>query len=535
MVSADVEFGSFTDVGPWVLEPDTLVWRQGLAAIRADVHASLPRLTRVRKLPPGQRIGTTIRHLGGAMLLWFIKEKRKDTPEKLAGISRRLRVAAEHLGPTYIKLGQIISSGEGIFPAELVAEFKKCRDQVPPEPWPVVQRVLTEELGRPLHEVFASIDEQPLAAASIAQVHRAVLLDGTEVVVKVQRPAVSERVHRDLAVMAWVAPHLTGRIPVAALANPPALVELFAETIVEELDFRLEAENMLDIASTYAALDQRDFVIPRPHPTLVTRRMLVMERLSGFNFGDVEGMHAAGIDTEAIVRSGMIGFLEGAMMHGIFHGDLHGGNLFVLPSGRIALLDFGITARLSETKRLALLSLIVAATNADIAAQVAAMKDLGAFPDTVDIDYVIAQLGLDRPPIDPTKLTADELVNELQQSIKTLLSLGARLPKELMLFVKNMVFLDGSIATLAPDLDLFGEIEAIALMFATKHGEKIMSQLGLEQSMDWQPDLSSVKAGFGLDDSVDHLTHRDLQARRAEVQKKFEGRGGERRRRRAKH
>ena len=164
--------------------------------------------------------------------------------------------------------------------------------------------------------------------------HAATLRDGTPVVVKVQRPTVSTRVRQDLAVMAWLAPHLVGRIPVAALANPPALVELFAETIVEELDFRLEAENMLDVAATFAALDQRDFVVPRPHPTLVTRRMLVMERLDGFHFGDVEGMRAAGIDTEAVVRAGMIGFLEGALFYGIFHGDLHGGNLFVLPVGQ---------------------------------------------------------------------------------------------------------------------------------------------------------------------------------------------------------
>ena len=264
-------------------------------------------------------------------------------------------MVAERLGPTYIKLGQIIASGDGVFPPELVAEFKWCRDQVTPEPWPVVERVLTEELGGPLSTVFASVEHTPLAAASIAQVHAATLRDGTPVVVKVQRPSVSARVRQDLAVMAWLAPHLVGRIPVAALANPPALVELFAETIVEELDFRLEAENMLDVAMTFAALDQRDFVVPRPHPTLVTRRMLVMERLDGFHFGDVEGMQAAGIDTEAVVRAGMIGFLEGALFYGIFHGDLHGGNLFVLPSGKTALLDFGITGRLTEAKRLALL------------------------------------------------------------------------------------------------------------------------------------------------------------------------------------
>jgi ubiquinone biosynthesis protein len=530
VASADTEFGVFTDNGPWVLDPENLAWNHGLTGIRDELHASLPELIRSRKIPPGARVGTTVRHLGGALGLWYLTERRRGGSAKTAGISRRLRIAAEQLGPTYIKLGQIVASGDGIFPAELVAEFKWCRDRVPPEPWPVIEEVLSEELGRPLSEVFASIDHVPLAAASIAQVHPARLIDGTEVVIKVQRPSVARRVRQDLAVMAWLAPHLVGRIPIAALANPPALVELFAETIVEELDFRLEAENMLDVAATFAKLGQRDFVVPRPHPTLVTRRMLVMERLSGFNFSDVEGMRAAEIDTDAVVRSGMIGFLEGALMHGIFHGDLHAGNLFILPSGKIALLDFGITARLSESKRIALLSLIVGASNGHIPSQVAALRDLGALPPHTDVDTVIAQLGLDRPPLDPTTLTADELVEELQRSIKTLLALGARMPKELMLFVKNLVFLDGAIATLAPDLDLFGEIEIISLMFAQKHGERIMEQLGLKHQEDWKPDLSSMKAGLGLDDSTEHLTHRELQARRAQVREKFDGRGSGRRR-----
>ena len=523
--SPDTAFGVFTDHGPWVVDPDTLAWHRGLAAVRTRLGATLPHLTRPRTLPPGRRLGTTVWHLGGALGLWYLKERRRGGEASIAGLSHRLRVAAEKLGPTYIKLGQIIASGDGIFPPELVAEFKWCRDQVPAEPWSVVERVLTEELGGPISSVFASVGRAPLAAASIAQVHPATLRDGTPVVIKVQRPSVADRVRRDLAVMAWLAPHLVGRIPVAALANPPALVELFAQTIMEELDFRLEAENMLDIAMTFAALEQRDFVVPRPHPTLVTRRMLVMERLDGFNFGDVDGMRAAGIDTEAVVRAGMIGFLEGCMMHGIFHGDLHGGNLFVLPAGKIALLDFGITARLTEAKRLALLSLLVGASNGDIPSQVAALRDLGAFPDDVDVQHVIDILGLDRPPVDPTTLTPDELVAEMQRSIKTLLGLGARLPKELMLFVKNMMFLDGAIATLAPDLDLFAEVEAIALMFAAKHGERIMSQLGLQHQADWEPDMAGFKAGFGLDDSTESLTYRDIQARRATVREKFEERG----------
>ena len=217
-------------------------------------------------------------------------ERRKGEHVSRAGISRRLRVAATDLGPTYIKLGQIISSGEGLFPDELVSEFKLCRDQVPAESFDRVRAVVEDDLGCPLEDVFAAFDRAPLAAASIAQVHAATLRTGERVVVKVQRPQVAQLVRQDLAAMAWLAPHLVGRIPIAALANPPALVELFAETIIEELDFRLEAENMLDIARVLAELGQRGYVVPRPHPTLVTRRVLVMERLSGFKFDDVAGM-----------------------------------------------------------------------------------------------------------------------------------------------------------------------------------------------------------------------------------------------------
>ena len=149
-MAADTAFGAFTDDGPWELDLDHIAWRPAVDRLRAEVQASLPELTRPRRWPPGLRLGTTIRHLGGGVVAWAVLERRSDDrSQRIAGISRRLRVAAEHLGPTYIKLGQILSSGEGIFPEELVVEFKKCRDQVPPEPWPVIERVVEEELGRP--------------------------------------------------------------------------------------------------------------------------------------------------------------------------------------------------------------------------------------------------------------------------------------------------------------------------------------------------------------------------------------------------
>lgn len=519
---ADLEQGSFSNDPPWLItDPGAWPWRQPVEAKRAEIAGGLPGLLRRRLMPPTHRLGRVVWSLGGAVLGWHFTERRRGGRESIAGVSRRLREAAEVLGPTYIKLGQIISSGEGLFPEELVSEFKKCRDQVPPEPYEVIRRVVEEDLGSPLESIFKSFEREPIAAASIAQVHAAVLTSGQSVVVKVQRPSVATLVHQDLRVMSWIAPLLVGRIPVAALANPPALVELFAETITEELDFRLEADNMLAIANAFAELGQRNYVVPRPHPELVTPRVLVMERLDGFAFDDVVGMTDAGVDTYAVVRGGMIGFMEGAMLYGVFHGDLHGGNLLVLPDGRTALLDFGITGRLDQRRRLAFLRLLISATTNDITGQLAALRDLGALPADTDLDALVDELGLDQPAIDITEMTGDELTKELQRVIKALLGHGARFPKELMLFVKNMVFLDGAIATLAPDLDLFAEITHVAEYFTMTHGARIAADVGMAFDSS-QLDLTSIKATYGVDPSVTtSLTYRDLQSRRAVLRERW--------------
>jgi ubiquinone biosynthesis protein len=469
---------------------------------------------------PGRRVVSVTGRLAGALVPWWWRQRRGGFPGPESGradVSRRLREAAEALGPTFIKLGQIVSSGEGLFPTELVAEFKKCRDQVPAESFAVVQATVEADLGRPLSAVFASFDPAPVAAASIAQVHAATLLDGTGVVVKVQRPQVDRLVRADLRAMSWLAPHLIGRIPVAALANPPAIVELFAETIVEELDFRLEAANMLDIATILRELGQDGYVVPRPHPTLVTRRVLVMERLSGFAFDDVAGMRGAGIDTEAVIRTGMIAFMEVAMVHGVFHGDLHGGNLFVLPDGRTALLDFGIVGRLSPLGRQAFLRLMLGAITNDVTGQLAALRDLGALPGDTDLAAVIRDLRLDQAVVDPTTLSGEEMVKEVQRVVKALLGYGARLPKELVLYVKNLVFLDGAIARLAPDLDLLAEVGAISVTFTQRHGDRLGRELGIDpRTVTF--DFDGVKASMGLDASVDRFTYRELQQRRQLIQ-----------------
>ena len=519
----DRVWGAFSEAAPWTLDRDAIDWLPVVDRLRAESRAEVPRLVTPGRLPPGSRVGIVAALLGRAVAGWSLRKRRGRyaTPEAgRADLSLRLRNAAERLGPSYIKLGQIISSGEGLFPSELVDEFKKLRDQVPAEPFEVVRLTIEQDLGCRIDDVFEHIEREPLAAASIAQVHAARLRTGEDVVVKVQRPEIGTLVRKDLEAMAWIAPHLVGRIPVAALANPPALVELFAETIVEELDFRMEAANQIDIAGVLRDLGQDGYVVPRPHPKLVTRRVLVMERLSGFNFDDVAGMKDAGIDTTAVIRTGMVAFMEGAMIHGIFHGDLHGGNLFVLPDGRTALLDFGIVARLSQQRRMAFLRLMLGATTNDVEGQMAALRDLGALPPDTDLRAVIKDLGLDRPPIDPTTLTGDEMIQEVQRVVKALLGYGARLPKELMLYVKNMVFLDGAIARLAPDLDILAEVATISMMFAQRHGERISKELGIDATR-VEFDFDGVKAGFGLESDVDSLTYRELQERRQIIQQRM--------------
>src|SRR5262249_25041511 len=244
--------------GPGVGDHDRRGGRRGVDTEGARARAWLPGGPLPALSPPMGRLLRVVSKVGPAVGVWYLRERGR--PRSRAGLSRRLRRAFEQLGSSYVKLGQILSSGEGLFPQEVVDEFRKLRDQVPPETFADVRKVAEDDLRAPLEAVVWKVAGEPVAAAAIGQVHAACLRPGEEVVVKVQRPEVAALVRADVAAMAWLAPKLVGRIPIAALANPPAIVELFTETVVEELDFRLEAENMLDIAHVLALTDQRTIV-----------------------------------------------------------------------------------------------------------------------------------------------------------------------------------------------------------------------------------------------------------------------------------
>lgn len=515
--------GAFSDHGPWKVDLDRILWLPAIETLRRQSRDRIPTLLQKRRIPPTVRLLKVSFLIGRALLFWRILERPKGNPSSQIALSKRLKLAFEQLGPTYVKLGQIVSSGDGIFPEELVREFKSLRDKVKAEDFATVRSTIEAEFGTDLEDIFIEFNTTAIAAASIAQVYFARLRTGEEVVVKVQRSTVASLVTKDLAAMSWISPALIGRIPITALANPPALVELFAETIVEELDFRLEAANMLDIARLLRETDQHAIIVPRPHPKYVTRRVLVMEKLSGFSWDDPQGMQKAGINTSEVLRVALVSFMEGVMLYGIFHGDLHGGNLMVTPEGVVVLLDYGITGRLPEQKRLAFLKLLMGGTVNDVRMQTAALRDLGALPNDTDIETVIQDLGLDRPAKDPTQMTPEELTSEIRELTKALLGYGAKLPKELMLFIKNMIFLDSSIATLAPEIDLFSEITYLAGYFTTKHGARIAKDVGVDLR-ETTVDLDGVRGSLGLDSDVETLTYEELRQRREVIRSRMKHR-----------
>jgi ubiquinone biosynthesis protein len=455
--------------------------------------------------------------LASATTPWMVRNrKRRNDPQAQAELAGLLRPAFEELGTTFIKLGQLIASADGMLPQVWVDEFKLCRDRVPAETFGHVREVIEQDLGRTVEQLFAEFDPVPLAAASIAQVHTARLHTGEEVVVKVMRPDIDRIVPRDIATLAWLAPIVEKRAPQASVANLAAYVELFAETIVEELDFRLEAENMLDIARVLAMTDQRTVVVPRPHQELVTRRVLVMERLHGFSVDDESGMADAGVDPSPVFRALFISFLEGAMIHGVFHGDLHGGNMMVTPSGKPGLLDFGITGRFDAGKRGALLSLMMSAASQDARAMLAAFRDLGGFPPEADIDAINAELGIQElMTLNPADVSPEDMALQMRETMNRLVAHGAKLPKEMYLYLKGMVYLNGSISTLAADVDMFAEMVHVYEVFTTQHGAH-MEEQGIDLAAMPEPaaiaDLMRQQHGV----ESDTLTLRELQQAQAQ-------------------
>jgi ubiquinone biosynthesis protein len=278
--------------------------------------------------------------------------------ESVAHLERpqRVRWGLETLGPTFVKLGQILATRPDLFGPEWIAEFEKLQTHAPPVDFKAIRAQVERDLGAPLEELFVDVDPVPIAAASVAQVHRATLKDGTEVVLKIQRPGIRPKIDADMRLLAYLARLAEKHVPELAAYHPQRVVSQFAKSLQGELNFVAEAQNAEHVAANFE--DNPQIVIPRTYWEWTRERINVQEFVDGIPGVDLRALDAAGMDRKRIAQTGASAVLKMIMIDGLFHADPHPGNFFILPGGRIAFVDFGMMGRVSEVRRQQIMKLL---------------------------------------------------------------------------------------------------------------------------------------------------------------------------------
>ncbi|WP_246475664.1 ABC1 kinase family protein [Brevibacterium renqingii] len=332
------------------------------------------RYAQVLSIATRHGLGSQLRGFGG------------DSPGRAVKTARALKESLAEAGVAFVKLGQMLSTRRDILPPVFVRELETLQTQVTPEPWSVIEPAVEDRLGRPIAEVFARIDPQPLAAASVAQVHEATLLDGTEVIVKVQRPKALHQVTQDLDIILRLAAWLNTTTVWGKNLGVNALAKGFADSLEEELDYRIELDNMTSIENSLRRSGRFDVTVPHGYPELSGERLLVMDKLPGRPVSQagalLDGLSATERTRLATTLLGAT--LEQIIGEGTFHADLHAGNIFITPEGSLGLLDFGAVGRLDPGTQTSLGLMLYSIDQNDSAGATDALIELLGRPDGLD-------------------------------------------------------------------------------------------------------------------------------------------------------
>ncbi|MBF0506682.1 MAG: AarF/ABC1/UbiB kinase family protein [Nitrospirae bacterium] len=379
-------------------------------------------------------------------------------------VPERLRTAFAELGPTFIKLGQLLSSRPDLITVQFADELKKLQDDVPPFPVHEAKQIVEDEFRRPLQEIFSRFDEKPVAAASIAQVHRATLIDGSDVIVKVQRPGIRQQIESDINILFTLAKLLDRYVSESRFFNPTGIVDEFSRTIRKELDFAEEGRNCSRFKRNFE--ETPDVYIPKVYAQYVTEKTLVMERVDGTRIDDIGAIERMGFDRRKLAETGVNAFFKQILEDGFFHADPHPGNIIVTPAGAIAFVDFGIVGRVSDEMKETMANTFLALIRKDFDGLIDQYAALGMFVNHADIDAFKREFKADlvdfmEPLYD---LTLQEIDVALYLDMVTHLAIkhNLKIPSDMLLINKAMIILENIGRQLDPAFNFIAAAEPYA-------------------------------------------------------------------------
>lgn len=402
------------------------------------------------------RIGQTASVVGRTGVNWLLG-RRPPAPVLM-------RQTFEQLGATYIKLGQFIASAPSLFPREYVDAFQGCLDDVPSLPFSYIRKTLEEEFQRPLDEIFSHIEEQPLASASIAQVHGATLVSGEDVVIKVQKPGVETVLATDFNVLYASARVLERLVPGVDRASLGDIIGDVQATMLKECDFLAEANN-IEIFRDFLSESGNQFALaPKVYHHATTRRVLTMERFYGVPFTDLESIRKYSPQPEFTLINALNTWMDSLVRCQFFHADVHAGNLMVLEDGRVGFIDFGIVGHIRKETWQALIDFMQGRASGNYLLMAQCMLTIGVTSDNVNVNDLARDL---RDLIESAQnmiegpVEQDLDVDEAERFMLSIVDLGrkhgVRFPKEFALLLKQLLYFDRYIQLLAPDLSPFDD------------------------------------------------------------------------------
>ncbi len=368
----------------------------------------------------------------------------------------RIRMVCEELGTTFIKFAQIASNRPDILPEELVEELQKFQDHALPVPVENIQEVLEKELGDKLEKSFEHVDFQPIASASMAQVHRAVLVGGQEVVLKVQRPRIGETVELDIQILKSLARLLEHRFPQFDAYQPMELVKMFEASIHKELDFTLEAANVRRFEEQFRG--NPDIYVPTVFPELCTEKVLCMEYIDGIKCTDTATLGRIGMTGPQLALKGINLYFEQVFDHGFFHADPHPGNIFVLPDSRVCFIDYGMMGTVMEGDRELLADLLLAVHDQDVEGLERALLRFSWDEEKIDhasLEYDIGEFFQNYSNIGLEEIDSNQVMAALNSLF---FDYKIRIPSNLLLLLKALVIIEGVGLMLDPHYNIIQNI-----------------------------------------------------------------------------